>query len=151
MDPATLNIVQSIATGYFTHFSAKAVEALFGKVFQRRPDLEGQLRAAQSTRDIEAVFKAAVGVIDAKAGEGAIGVDHTLLEAIRGIRFDHQAGRVTIAGSIISAPVLVTGGGPGATGQTEVTGDFELKSKGTSIRGRNASIKIRGNAQVKQT
>ncbi len=151
MDPVTLNIVQSLATGYFTHFSAKAVEALFSKVFQRKPELETQLRAAQSTLDIEAVFKEAVGVIDAQAGEGTIRVDDALLEAIRGIRFNHQAGQVTITDSTISAPVLVTGGSQGATGQTEVTGNFELKSKGTSIRGKNASIEITGNAQIKQT
>ena len=151
MDPQTLGIVTSIAGSYFVRFSSKAFESLFEKVFQRKPELATNLQAAQSTQDIEAVFQEAVGVIDAQAGEGTIEVDGALLDAIRGIRFDHQAGLVVIADSTISAPVLVTGGGADATGQTDVTGDFELKSAGTSIKGKNAAIIITGNANIKQT
>ena len=151
MDPVTQSTVQSIAAGYFTHYSAKAVESIFRNVLQRAPELEGRVRSVESTHDIESLFRDSAGVIDTHAGEGVIQVDRSLLEAIRGIRFDHQSGLGTINRSTISAPVLVTGGGAGATGETEVGGGTELKSKGTSIRvDKGASIKIRGNASIRQ-
>jgi len=152
MEPITSQIIASIAASYLAHFSAPVVERFFRRVSQLKPDLENRLRSARTTKDIEGIFREAIGVIDANAGTGTIEVDKALVEAIRGIRFDHAAGLVTIAGSTISAPVLVTGGGDGATGQTDIGGNTELKSKGTSIRvGKNASIRIKGNAQIKQT
>ena len=152
MDPTITQIIASIATGYFVHFSAQKVEEFFNTVFRFKPDLESRLRSAQTTKDIEDIFREAVGVIDANAGEGTIEVDGALLEAIRGIRFDHAFGRVTVSGATISAPVLVTGGGTGATGETNIKGGTELKSKGTSIKiVKNASIKMTRNGQIKQT
>ena len=151
MEPITAQIIASLATSYFVHFTAPSVERFFSTVFRLKPDLENRLRSAQTTKDIEQIFREAIGIIDANAGAGTIEVNRALVEAIRGIRFDHASGLVTIFGSTISAPVLVTGGGPGATGQTDIEGGTELKSKGTSIKiGKNASIKMTGNAQIKQ-
>ncbi len=148
MDPLLMGLV----TGYFTHFSSPAIEGLFSKVFERGPDLEDRLRAARATEEIEEVFREAVGVIDASAGDGAIKVDRSLLEAIRGIRFDHAAGTVMVASSTLSAPVLVTGGSTGATGVTEIRDGSELKSKGTSIKvGQGALITASGGARIIQT
>jgi len=151
MDPITAQVIISLTTSYFAQFTAPIVEKFFGTAFKLKPDLENRLRSAQTTEDIEHIFHEAVGVIDANAGIGSIGVDSALLKAIRSIRFDHASGLVTILGSTISAPVLVTGGGVGAKGQTNISGT-ELESKGTSIKvDKNASIKIKGNAQIKQT
>jgi hypothetical protein len=151
MDPIITQIITSLATSYFAQFTAPIVEKFFRTAFKLKPDLENRLRSVQTTKDIEHIFREAVGVIDAHAGVGSIEVDSTLLEAIRGIRFNHANGLVTISGSTISAPVLVTGGGVGAKGQTNISGT-ELTSKGTSIKvGKNASIKITGNAKIIQS
>ena len=150
MDPITLGIIGSIGTGYFTKYSAKAVESLFERVFQQKPELEQKVKSARSTQDVESIFEEAIGIIDAQAGTGTIEVDGALVEAMRGIQFNHEAGRVTISNTTVSAPVLVTGGGRGATGQTNISGT-NLKSGGTEIRvGKNASIKLSGNARIIQ-
>jgi hypothetical protein len=151
MDPITVQIITSLATSYFVQFTAPTVEKFFRTVFKLKPSLENRLRSARTTKDIEHVFREAVGVIDANAGIGSIEVDSSLLEAIRGIRFNHANGVVTIMGSTITAPVLVTGGEEEAKGQTDISGT-ELKSKGTSIKvGKNASIKMKGNGKIIQS
>jgi len=76
----------------------------------------------------------------------------TLLTAMRGIRFNHAQGTVRIGNTKVSAPVLVTGGQPGATGTTTIDGNIRLKTKGTQINvGGNAQIKITGDANITQT
>ncbi len=95
------------------------------------------------------MFQEAIGIIDAKAGTGKIDIDDTLLNAMRGIRFDHQNGTVQIAGSTITAPLLSTGGK--GSGKTSIKGGTTLKSAGTQIDiGRGASIEISGDAEIRQ-
>lgn len=148
MDPITSQILVSLATNYFTNFTAPVIQNLFQTVFQIRPALENELKEAKTTQDFERIFREAVGVIDAQAGTGSISVDSTFLEALRGIRFDHQNGSVTIAGSRVHAPILRTGGT--GNGQTVIT-DSVLKSQGTQIDiGKGASIQITGNARIDQ-
>ena len=90
-------------------------------------------------------------MIDAAAGSGAIDIDSTFLSALRGIRFDHQHGMVTILGSTVSAPILQTGGTAGSSGVTHIAGSV-LKSQGTEIRvGQGASIRMTGGASIRQT
>ena len=141
----------SLAAG-LTMESAKAV---FSLVRNKRPDLVARAEAAQhaqNTRDIEQVFREAVGVIDAAAGSGEIQIDQATLVALKGIRFDHKDGQVGISGTSLRAPILVTGGGSGASGQTVVGGDTSLKSQGTEISvGKGASITMTGGARIKQT
>lgn len=150
MDPITVGIVTSLATNYFTHFTAPVVERFFDEAFRRKPSLEGDLKRATSTQDFERVFREAIGVIDAAAGTGSINVDSAFFSAVRGIRFDHQNGTVVIHGSVISAPILQTGGG-GSLGSTEISTSV-LKSAGTEIRiGQGASIKMTGGASIRQT
>lgn len=149
MDPTTSQILLSLATNYFTSFTAPTIQNFFQKVFQIKPTLEEQLKNAKNNEDFEKVFRDAVGVIDAQAGIGTLEVDKTLLEALRGIRFDHQNGFITIAGSRIHAPMLRTGGT--GSGQTEIINSV-LKSRGTQINvGKGASIKITGNARIDQS
>ncbi|HBB37856.1 MAG: hypothetical protein UV82_C0005G0005 [Candidatus Magasanikbacteria bacterium GW2011_GWD2_43_18] len=149
MDPTTAQILVSLATNYFTHFTAPTIQKLFQRVFQLKPDLENVLKNAKTNEDFEKVFREAVGVIDAQAGSGSIEVDNNFLEALRGIRFDHQNGYVNISGSRIHAPLLQTGGT--GIGQTEISSSV-LKSRGTQINvEKNALIKITGNAQIRQS
>ena len=151
MDPATALIISSLATGYFVGFTVPVVTSFFEKVFDLRPDLEESLKTDQSPKNIERIFSEAVGVIDAHAGTGAISVDQSFLEALKGVRFDHAHGTVSISGSTVSAPVLETGGSAGATGETNISGS-SLKSAGTEINvGSNCSINMKGNAKIRQT
>jgi len=149
MDPTTIQILMSLATNYFSQFTAPTIQNFFKKVFQTRPALEIDLKNAKTNEDFEKVFHEAVGIIDAQAGTGSIEVDQGFLEALRGIRFDHQDGFVTIAESRIHAPLLQTGGT--GIGQTEINGSV-LRSQGTQMSiGKNAKIKISGNAQIRQS
>lgn len=152
MDPITISLITGFASGIFANFSTDAVKLLFTKAFELKPGIETELLNAKNTSDIEKVFRDAVGVIDANAGSGSINVDNSLLEALRGIKFDHAQGLVTIGNSTVEAPILVTGGGQGATGKTTISENTELKSKGTSIQvGKGCGIHISGNANIKQT
>jgi hypothetical protein len=151
MDPVTL-FATSVAGSMLANFGTAAVERFFRKAAELKPSLKAEIQSAQTSQDLERIFSEAVGVIDANAGTGSVDIDGALLEAIRGARFDHAHGTVDIANSRVSAPVLVTGGGIGATGQTLVGGNTSLKSQGTEIKvGKGASIKITGNASIKQT
>lgn len=133
----------------------EAAKAAFAYVEEKRPDLVAHFKTAEQAGDaneIERVFKEAVGVIDAAAGTGEIKVDNATLSAIKGIRFDHQTGRVHIKGTHVEAPILMTGGRDGATGQTEIGEKTTLKSKGTSIEvGKGCGITMTGGASIKQT
>jgi hypothetical protein len=148
MDAIT-EIILGLATNYLANYTQKDVEDIFRKAIGLKPKIKDELLAAKTNQDIEKIFKDAVGVIDAQAGSGDIAVNQNVLTAIRGIRFDHQNGTVTISGSTIKAPVLQTGGS--GNGQTTITGT-NLKSAGTEIQlGAGASIVMTGNAKITQT
>lgn len=150
MDPITASIVTGLATSYFVEFTAPTVKDFFAKAIALRPQLEDKLQAARTPVDFEAVFREATGVIDAAAGSGSIRVDGAFLTAMRGIRFDHQNGIVAIAGSVVKAQILQTGGS--GLGQTTVGGGTSLQSQGTRIDiGHGAAIVISGNASIRQT
>lgn len=152
MDPVVAAFVSSYAAGILANFSVDAVKALFSAAVRRKPSLSQKMQAATTLQDIEQIFKDAIGVIDAQAGSGEIEIDNALLTAMRGIRFNHAQGTVQIGNTTVSAPVLVTGGQPGATGTTTIAGNTRLKSKGTQIDVQgNAQIKITGDANIKQT
>lgn len=152
MDAATAAALTNIACGVLANFSTDAVKAFFSKAIGFKPSLEQAIQQARTSKEIELIFKEAVGVIDASAGTGSIGIDRALIEAIRGIRFDHEHGVVHISGSTIQAPVLVTGGGITATGKTTVGGNTILKSEGTSISvGSGCSIVMTGGAKITQS
>ena len=152
MDPITLSIIKGIFSGICANLSTDAVKHFFTSAIAVKPELEDQIKAAKTSADVEAIFKEAVGVIDAYAGQGSITIDGGLLEAMRGIRFDHAHGTVNIAGSTIKSKVLVTGGSAGSTGQTVIGGNTSMKSDGTSIElGEGCSIKMGGGSSITQT
>lgn len=152
VDPITTSVVTGIASGMLANFSTDAVKQFFSQVFKEKPELEERLIIAKTSDDIEALFKEAVALIDANATTGHINVDGGLLQALRGIRFDHAHGTVSIAGTSISSPVLVTGGGNYASGKTVIGGNTVMKSDGTSIYvGNGCSIVMTGGARIKQT
>jgi len=151
MDPITI-FAANVAAGLVANFTSASVENFFRKATEFDTSLEGKIASATTSNDIEQIFNEAIGVIDANAGSGSIDIDGSLLNALRGARFDHAHGIVQIANSRVEAPVLVTGGASGATGSTTVGGNTSLKSSGTEIKiGGGASIKISGNASIKQS
>ena len=149
MNEVTQQILISLFTGYVTNISLSTVKTLFKRAFQHKPKLENDLKAAKTPADFERIFKEAIGVIDALAGSGSIEIENYPLEALRGIRFDHQNGKVAIVRSALTAPLLQTGGK--GSGQTEII-DSTLKSQGTQITAAGSSkIKISGDAQIFQS
>ena len=140
-------LISSIAANYFSSLSYPLVEKSFKNVFKLKPNLENKLRNAKSNEDFEQVFKEAIGVIDVQANAGGVEIDSSFLSALRGIRFDHQNGSVSISNSDVHAPILQMGGT--GNGKTEITGS-KLISNGAQVHvGGGASIKITGNAQMK--
>ncbi len=152
MDPVIISILTNIATGMLANFSTDTVKALFEKVFEINPELEEKLKEAKNSKDVELVFKEAIGVIDANADKGNITVDGGLLEALRGIRFDHAHGTVNISNTEVKSEVLVTGGSASSTGTTTIKDNTILKTNGTSISvGNGCSITMTGGATITQT
>lgn len=150
MDPVTLGIVTWLATTVFKAFAQSTVEAFFKEAFAQRPKLEVDLTNARSWPEFEKVFAEAAGVIDAAAGSGAINVDTGFVEALRGIRFDHQNGQVVLRGTVLKAPIIETGGQ--GTGRTQISGGSDLQSAGTRIHvGQGAQITMTGNAKIRQS
>lgn len=127
----------------------------FNYVKKKRPDLADRVKRAEEAGDIgtiDRVFREAVDVIDLAAANGEITIDNGTLTALKGIRFDHEHGRVFIEGTNISAPILVTGGQRGSTGETQIGGNTTLSTGGTRISvGKGASIRITGNASIRQS
>jgi hypothetical protein len=150
MDANFLNFLISLAAGVGTNLTSVAASHLLKRVIDRRPDLEQGLIHPASSAEFERALGEAAGVLEALAGSGSISIDGSLVTALRSARFDHQHGKIRIGDSLISAPMLETGGS--GSGSTEIAGNTELRSAGTSIRvGSGASIKITGNAGIKQT
>jgi hypothetical protein len=151
MDPLTLSILASLGTSYLANLTTPTIQSFFSEAFRQKPELEARVLALPSgtATDVEALFKDAVGVIDAAAGTGTITVDCGVLEAVRAVRFDHQQGTVLLDGSWVQAPVLQTGGT--GTGQTSVI-NTTMRSAGTAMRVTgDAKITITGNAKITQT
>ncbi|QGQ44770.1 hypothetical protein [Metabacillus sediminilitoris] len=148
--------VMSLLSNYFTTFTAPTIEKVFKRVFKVNPDLQMRLENATTTQEIESIFQEAVGVIDVNASDGSVSVqggleEKLLIEALKGIRFDHSHGQVTIENTTLQAPVLRTGGSNAATGTTTVAGGTILSTGGTSINvGKGAKITITGGAQITQ-
>lgn len=151
MDPIVSDILTSLAVNYFSSFSETKVKDFFNKAIKEKPEIEDQLKHAKSSYDFEEIFKEATGVIALNANDDEIKVFGGLLEALRGIKFDHGDGKVEIQGSVLNAPVLVTGGTVKSSGSTFIGENTELKSSGTSITlGKGSSISLDGNSSISQ-
>lgn len=144
---------------FFTAFAAHAayeeLKRAFDYVARVRPDLAHKARTAEyegNINNLESVFREAVGVIVAAAGNGKINIDRATITALNWAKFDHQNGRIVIENTIVSAPVLVTGGNPGAKGVTNIGGNTSLRSQGTQIDvGQGCGITITGGANITQS
>ncbi len=149
LDPLVVAAVTSLAVNYFTEFTAPTVRDLFYSVFQSHPSLQDELLAADTPSDFQKVFEEAIGVIDAQAKDGTLAVDGSLLTAMRGIRFDHGDGYVSIKNSVLRAPRISLGGaGKGET----ILSESDSHAEGSSISlGPGAGIKISGNGNIQQS
>lgn len=148
-------MLEHFAVAFAAHAAFTGVEAALKYVARKRPDLEAaaQKAAAQNdVREIDRIFQEAIGVIVADAGSGAIKIDGATIQALRGVKFDHQHGTVMIGNTTVSANVLVTGGSVNSTGTTTIDGNTRLASKGTAIEvGHGAKIVISGNSRIEQS
>ena len=149
------SLLNAIAAQTVVDISKEVLKQAFDFVAKSRPDLAKAAKQAEASgndQDIEKVFQTAVSVIVAEAAKGSINIDAGKLQALNGIKFDHQDGKVYIKGTQIYSKALVTGGGAGATGKTVIGGNTSLRSQGTSIEvGAKCSIVMTGGATIKQT
>jgi hypothetical protein len=130
----------------------EAVVRAFESIKKSRPDLIEAAENAAKTNDDDALRNALVGAIEVAAATGHVKIKGAFISAAREAQFDHQQGTIIIGETKVNAPILVTGGGAGATGKTIIDGDTVLSSSGTSIEvGRGASIVMTGGASIKQT
>jgi hypothetical protein len=149
MDSIAEQILMPLLTGYFVNLTSPILQDLieyFKRAFQSKPELENDLKRAKTPEDFEKVFTEAFGVINALAGNGSITVSKSSLEALRGIRFDHQNGKVVITGSTVYAPLIQVGGT--GLGQSEISTSV-LKSQGAQVEcNGDANILMMGDAQI---
>lgn len=135
--------------------SKDALRQAFAYVRKAKPDLAKRAAAAEAAGnidEIEKVFREAVGIIVAEAKTGKIAINQASITALNGVKFDHQHGTITIGNTVVSAKVLVTGGGAKATGTTKIEGNTSLRSAGTRIDvGHGAGIVITGGAKIEQS
>lgn len=153
MEPITTSaFAMGVLSGIVANYGTDFISSIFKSAVELDPELQESLDNAQSLTDIENIFSRAVGVIDANAADGDISVDGALLEAAKGIRFDHANGTVNIGNTSIKSEVLVTGGGTNATGETQITENTVMSSKGISISlGKGCSITMTGGASIRQS
>lgn len=143
-----------VLTGALGNLSADTIKALLVKVLVDRPEVKEPIDLLETPMSLDKVndlFSKMKGAIQASAATGKIELSHAYLNAISGIKLDHQKGQILVDGMEIEAPILVTGGSTGAIGSTFITGETTMTSQGTSVKvsGR-AKITITGDAQIIQ-
>jgi len=148
MDPITTNILISLFTGVLSSYSVDAIKHFFGKAVELDPEIENKIKTAKTTFDLECIFNEATGVIDAHAKDDSIEIDDSMLQAIKGIRFDHGNGIISISGSEISSSVIQYGGQEGNSGETLITNTIS-KGEGSTVKV-NSSLKLKGSAKLIQ-
>ncbi|SMO58325.1 hypothetical protein SAMN06265173_106128 [Thalassovita litoralis] len=127
------------------------VSKVMDAVRKEKPELEAKAEQAVASGNVGELPDLAAGALEVAAASGTVEIRSAAIEAVRSAVFDHQHGHITIGGSRVYAPTLQTGGSHGATGQTSITENTSLKSAGTEIKiGKGASIRITGNANIRQ-
>lgn len=149
--PIIETILLGMAASGAYDLTKEGAKIAYQAVLSKRPDLIEAAESAAEAGDDQGLRTALTGAFEVLAGAGEVSIDGAVIEALRQATFDHQQGTVVIAGTQISAPVLVTGGGSGAKGKTVIGGGTSLSSAGTkaTLTG-SASITLTGNAQIKQ-
>ncbi len=143
-------IIGELGSKILEKYEIETVHDLFDHLIKWKPSFKDLLLNAKTEEDVETIFKEATGILNVHAGDGFVKINSALVSAITSAGFNHAQGTITIDGSVITAPRLVTGGGDGATGTTKISGT-KMKSRGTEIDvGENASIEIYGNASIEQ-
>ena len=103
-------MLERFAVAFTDEDISRSLQTALRYTANKHRDLEKaakQAAASGNPQKIERVFETAIGIIIAEAQSGQIKLDKTVLVALRGIKFDHQHGTVTIAGKTISAEALV--------------------------------------------
>lgn len=149
MTTETLNMIQSLLSGYFVDLTAPALKGWLISAFKAKPSLAEKFKNAKTPSEFEEATEEFTSTIEALAGEGKIELDKATIESIKGIKFDHQQGTIIIKGSTLQAKDISLGGsGSGITRLTNTTS----QTTGTRIEiGGGAQIIISGNATIRQT
>jgi hypothetical protein len=150
MDPNLVNFLINYCSGVATNLTTEALKAAYQRVFAARPDLEKRLSHPESAADTQAALGELAGNLEALAGDGSITMDGGVIKALRSVTLDHQDGTLRIGNTLVSAPLLTTGGT--GRGSTTIGSNTELRSESTSLKtSPGASMVITGNARIKQS
>ncbi len=145
----------AVAAHITADVSKEGFKKAFDYIARVKPELAKAASDAEKIGDIKAIddiLQESLGIINFAAASGNLKIDGAVLTAINSIRFDHQNGKVKIAGTTLSSQILVTGGSSTSTGRTTLGSNTNLKSQGTEIKiGNGASIVMTGGASIKQT
>ncbi len=143
-------IIDLFTEHIFPSLSHAIVEKTFNYAIGQNSEIKNDLVSIKNSQDVENVIKKIKVVLEARAGDGGIEIDNTIIQALGGATFDHERGIVIIGNSKITAKVLVVGGSAGSSGETTIGRDTEMGSERAKMKTKgNAQVKIKGNASIK--
>lgn len=149
MTPETLSLINGLLTSYFVEYSAPIVLDSLEKIFTRKPEVVQQFQDASSMEELEEATKELRAVIEVLAKDGEIEIDKVIFEALDGILFNHQDGKILINGSEFKSQDLKLGGK--GIGSTTITNSIsETPHTKINVQGNGSNITIKGNAQINQ-
>ena len=144
------SIVDLFSQYVFPGLTKKTIEKTFDWAIGQNPEIRDDLLAIKNSRDVEKVVQKFKVVFEARAGDGSIDFDKTIIHAFGGATFDHEKGIMTIGDSKVKAKVLVIGGSAGSFGETTIGENTEVGSESATMKTKGgAKVKIRGNASIK--
>ena len=145
MDPLIISIVTGICANLTTDGLKKIVSFISNdSVFMSR------LKTMDKS-EVKSAIEEILQSILLKANNGEIQLDGASLISLNSIVTNHVDGRITIERTNIHGKSISVGGTAG-NGTTEIRGGSNLSTNGTMISvGDGCSIRIRGNATIKQS
>jgi len=143
-------IIDLFTEHIFPRISNVIVEKTINYAIGQNPEIKNDLVSIKNSQDVENVIEKIKVVLEARAGDGGIDIDKTIIQALGGATFDHERGIITIGDSKVTAKVLVIGGSVGSSGETTIGGNTEVGSEKARMKTKgNAQVKIRGNASIR--
>jgi len=127
-------------------------EIAYKKLKEEKPNIVEALSDDSVLDNDENRNKYIKSIMEFLSGYGIIDIDGAEINSLSNTTFNHETGEINISGTIVNAKSIITGGGNGSTGKTTIKENSQFNTNGTSIKvGTGCSIKISGNAQIRQS
>lgn len=144
-------LLEPVVTGAAVNLSSDLAKSQLEKLFGAKPELLPATAEEVTPTYVTTLVHELATQLEISAHDGEIEIDGAVIATLQAASISHDKGTVLINDTEVFADQLTTGGGNSSTGTTNITGNTELSSRGTSIKlTGNASIKITGNAQIRQ-